>query len=329
MYKEKGTIIIDGSTSAVETNYDVTYTPGEDGYIWIAVHTSYNYLTVSTLIDVNDDDEDEIEKKSLKIQVFGDSMTDVRWNASKGVGTTRWVDYLPQYLPGYDLSIINSAIGGNTMTKYGVDLFKGVAWQMTLTETTAGVGNSDGYDQFEPLATDRDLIIVWAGCNDWAGAKYSWDDNSIIKYNASTFNAETGMEEVVEDSVDITKIHGAVRYVIDTVSKRTTARLLFITPVQRYTPPEWDTKNQMWKGDAVQPKNALGDVLRYERTLIQYVDAIKETCAFYGIPCIDMYSESGLNRFNINEFTIDGVHGNLAGHERFAAMIAAKIKAIL
>jgi hypothetical protein len=116
------------------------------------------------------------------------------------------------------------------MVKFGSDPYKGVAWQMDLTEVTEGIGNSEGYKQFEPLETDCDLIIIWAGCNDWAGAEYSWDDNSIVKYNSSTFNTETEKEDEVPDSIDITKIHGAVRYVIEAVSKKTTARLLFITP---------------------------------------------------------------------------------------------------
>lgn len=318
--KKFGTTIIprsDSDVSNVETDYNVEYSPAQDGYIWIAVHTSYNYLTVSAMEMVYG----KKKKTSLKIQVFGDSMTDVHWGDNK-----TWVCSLQKHMPDYELDIINSAIGGNTMTKYNDGgKFKGVAWQMTLKEVTAGSGNSEGYDQFEPLATDRDLIIVWAGCNDWAGAEYSWDDNSIIKYNSSSVN-ENGEEIPVEDEIDITKIHGAVRFIIDTVSKRTTARLLFITPVQRYTPPTWNEKDQKWKGDACQPKDAQGEVLRFDRTLIQYVDAIKEACAFYGVPCLDMYRESGLNRFNISEYTTDGVHANDAGDERFAEIIAKAIK---
>jgi lysophospholipase L1-like esterase len=39
-----------------------------------------------------------------------------------------------------------------------------------------------------------------------------------------------------------------------------------------------------------------------------------------------MYRESGINRFNIYDFTTDGVHANEAGDERFAKIIAGAIK---
>lgn len=43
-------------------------------------------------------------------------------------------------------------------------------------------------------------------------------------------------------------------------------------------------------------------------TLKDYADAIIEVGRFYSCPVIDMYSISGINRFNLKKYTFEGVH---------------------
>lgn len=49
--------------------------------------------------------------------------------------------------------------------------------------------------------------------------------------------------------------------------------------------------------------------------LADYADAIKEIGSFYACPVVDMYRESGLNRFNLPLFTFEGVHPTNEGYE--------------
>ena len=51
--------------------------------------------------------------------------------------------------------------------------------------------------------------------------------------------------------------------------------------------------------------------------MIDFVNAIKEICAFYSIPVLDLYSNSQLNPLAPGWSTLfgDGLHPNNKGHE--------------
>lgn len=49
--------------------------------------------------------------------------------------------------------------------------------------------------------------------------------------------------------------------------------------------------------------------------ICDYADAIKRIGAFYACPVADMYSKSGLNRFNLPLFTFEGTHPTNEGYE--------------
>jgi len=56
--------------------------------------------------------------------------------------------------------------------------------------------------------------------------------------------------------------------------------------------------------------------------MTDYADAVKQVCAYYGIPCIDINAESGINTMNAASFLDDVVHPNVAGGKLVArAMI--------
>lgn len=291
-------VIIDNSTATTVTDYEVEFTPTVDGYILINCCTNFNPLRVETY--------EETVKTPLNIQVFGDSMTDNTWNNTK----SSWLDELPNYLPEYDLNIINSAIGGNTLIKWqNGDLYKGIAWQVGLTEATQGVANSTATkDTYDPVRSDSDLVIVWAGANDWAGT------TATTLGDTAALNPNTALTEI-----DISKVFGAVRAIIETVNTKTNAKLLFITPTQRYS----TTGNSP---DSAQPVDENGEVIRNEHTLQEYVDAIRFACASFGVPCLDAYRECGINRFSLSKYTDDGLHANTAGEKLLAAFIAKAIK---
>lgn len=66
-------------------------------------------------------------------------------------------------------------------------------------------------------------------------------------------------------------------------------------------------------------------------SLKQYVDIIKETAAFYSLPVLDLFAESGLQpRVPIikEKFCPDGLHPNDAGHEILADKIIKYLSAL-
>ena len=237
--------------------------------------------TEPTVPATEDYTEPEETKIPLKIQVFGDSMSDNTWGDKQ-----TWVNLLHNYLPEYDLSIVNSAIGGNTLmemtdtdgAKKG--LTKGIAYHLATGAT--------------PIWEDADLIIVWAGSNDWASAP---DLGTLRNGDPSTF-------------------YGGVQYVVETLLQ-TDAQLLFITPVQRNT-----ESDQLYKDNLDIYGNRINNKCA---TLEQYAQAIMQTCAYYDVPCLDLYHTSGITQDNIHFYADDGLHLNAEAEPMIAERIAYAI----
>lgn len=258
---------------SVAADYDVSFTASYDGYLLVAHYAGYNSLDVEVAGNY------DTEKPSATIQIFGDSMSDNTWGDMR-----TWVDLLPGLLPDYDLTIHNSAVAGNTLTEF-----------VRLDGTSSGVAHQILSDPSE-LDPDADLIIIWAGSNDWTSI-YSL--GSMLDGDSST-------------------VYGAVQNIIGYVSENSDAQLLFITPVQRNSEGDrqYRTETDMY-GNRLNERSY---------TLEQFSEAIRETCAYYAIPCLDLYHTSGINQDNIlGKYSNDGLHVNEAGEQLLAAQIAEMI----
>lgn len=137
------------------------------------------------------------------------------------------------------------------------------------------------------LASNLDFVIVFGGVNDFYA-------NAPIGDTDSTAN---------------TDFKGALNTIISgLLTKYPTKRLMFITPPQ--------TNNGTLASD--QP-NGIG------KTMQDYVDAIKERCNHYSIPCFDLFANSGVNvadnATQKTAMTADGIHPNDAGHQRIYELV--------
>ena len=289
-------IIINGSTTA--TDYDEDYTPSSDGYIIIAYATTAtsNYLHVKQ------------EKpyspyfptiKPLKIQLFGDSITDDLW------GDTRtWATVLPDYLPEYDLTIVNSAVAGSG---YG---FRTHASPNPNRYPDKQFNYIDDLFYDGTFETNSDVVVVFAGTNNWAGGAPrigAFGDKPTI---APDYSSVTGAT-----------IYACVYYVIEKISTTSDALLILVTPPQRYNSVDQGREVNQYG----EPLNTMGSDAT-KRTLKDVCEAIKISADFYGIPCVDLNSYLGWNRMNVADFTIDGLHPNNAGDDMIAKLIASEIK---
>lgn len=146
------------------------------------------------------------------------------------------------------------------------------------------------------LSDNNDVIFVWAGTNDWSRSQ--------------------SLGEFLSD--DITTIHGATKNIIEEVSQNNVL-LIFATPLKRNHTSD-DARATNNQGLKV---NDNGD------TLNDFSQAILKTCEWYGIPCIDLNKESGINEVNARTYTSDGLHpfGNSDRLEkRLAKMITSVMK---
>ncbi|MBO5788404.1 MAG: SGNH/GDSL hydrolase family protein [Clostridia bacterium] len=93
------------------------------------------------------------------------------------------------------------------------------------------------------------------------------------------------------------------------------AKLVFATPLDRAT------------GNKLRDDGQGGQV-----SLKDYVCALEEVCAFYGVPVLDLYRDNGDPRFTHlydGSLLSDGLHPNNEGHALLAARIAAFIEEML
>ena len=159
-----------------------------------------------------------------------------------------------------------------------------IARQMAASENTR-------YDLYfcgrvQELNPDADITVVFGGTND-----YGHGDAPFGKLTDKT-----------PDS-----FCGAVDYLINAVKKLyPKTRLVFMTPARRC-------------GDTLASSNP--NKREDAKPLIEYVKVIKEKCAEYGVPVLDLYNNLGLNpndEKSREAYTVDGLHFNDDGHRKIA-----------
>ena len=149
------------------------------------------------------------------------------------------------------------------------------------------------YTRLENMPNYADLICVFGGTND-----YGHGDAPMGKFGDTTHDT----------------FYGAVsELIIKLIDKYPYAKIVFFTPLHREA--EFTTNS---KPD--------GDFC-----LKDYVLAIKETCEYYSIPVLDLYSVSGMQPEIplIKElFMPDGLHPNDDGYRKLFNTIAAYVKTL-
>ena len=282
------TVLVMGSTTA--TNIDYDFTAQSNGYLCVARAAGsqseavslfrYDYVIAGTA-----------SAKQLKIQLFGDSITDDYWGDQK-----TWATILQEYMPEYDLTLINSAVGGSAIG------YRGHSSGGRYADKTYNYVCDLMIDG--TLDTTADVIVVLIGTNNWAGSYPNigeLGDVGVIREDQSGTNFS---------------IYGSAQFICNKIATDTDALLLWVTPPQRYN-----------SADAEREVNSLGEPINTRNyTLRQLSDAIADCAQFNGCPCLNLNSSLGWNRTNISNFTVDGLHPNVLGDKWIAQYISSEIK---
>ena len=141
--------------------------------------------------------------------------------------------------------------------------------------------------RFSQMDDDADLIIVFAGTND-----FGHDNAPIGNFNDRSNDTFYGA------------CHVLMQGLIEKYYKKTIA---FMTPIHKD-----------FAEDVSYEVNKSGNTLK------QYVTIIKEVAEYYAIPVLDLYAVSGMQPkvAIIKKYYIpDGLHPNEAGHEKLADKI--------
>ena len=206
--------------------------------------------------------------------------------------------------------VINALGDSITSTDYTVPNW----WQMISTKTGASFNNygisgtsiakldataTHGLsfvERYSAMADNADIIIVMGGTNDGTAELGAWD------------------------SSDITTFYGALNTLIDgLIDKYPGKPIVFCTMMRgkadTIVADPWAT---------LQAKTATDTVSNQLRA-----EAIKRKCAEYGIPCVDIYNESGINGRDTNQVyyrSNDNLHPSEIGMKRLACFILSGIE---
>lgn len=196
------TAIIGPGTGATNTDYDVAFTAPSDGYIYIMRYgtqnycevygTEYNSALINRLTNTTTD--------TIKIQAFGDSITDDSWRSDE----TTWLTLLPDFLTQRTLSIKNEAVGGSHIGHGKVNSETGKYHDLDYNYVYDLITNPTIFDP------NSDIIVMFVGTNDFnSGVLGQWGDTSV-----DTF-------------------YGAARAICEYIAANTGALLLVVTPIAR------------------------------------------------------------------------------------------------
>lgn len=141
--------------------------------------------------------------------------------------------------------------------------------------------------------TDYDIVTVFAGTNDYG-------DGTALG--------------TITDTSSTASFYGYTRKVIEAIiAQKPTIRIAFMTPTIRGA----------FEDQPVYPAANSAGV-----TLIQYADAIKEVCAEYAIPVLDLFRSSQFNLLTLSALTQDNLHPNTTGGQMLARQIQGFIEAL-
>lgn len=143
------------------------------------------------------------------------------------------------------------------------------------------------YNAIATIPTDSDIVYVEAGTNDFG------TDNSTLGALGDTTTAT---------------FYGAILAAIVAIQARApNAKIVFGTPygagtaAPNYTPFRTNSKGY---------------------TLKQFQDAVLQTAAFAGMPCVDVGNQAGIGYYTAATYTSDGLHLNAAGGSKYATFVA-------
>lgn len=321
------------------TNVQTVTIPAGTGYIRICGRTDYYELIVRKTIGSSQNiieyaEEQPYNKLANKLlYIIGDSIT--QGTAHNATITTPYPQIVANAL---GMQLMNYGISASTIAatenhggiylsladleaatkesgKYYTVLTKRQEFQVYYyngsTLSTSNIRmRTPLIQRYQYMGDNADLVIVAAGTNDF---QYNWTAIGTM------------------DSRDINTFYGAMHSLcIGLLGKYYGKPIVFMTPIKRcQTNLATNTDTDAHKGGdygTIESENLFG------LTLKDYGDIIKEVCAYYSIPVIDMYSYSMLNpqvASQLSLFDDYKTHPLQEGHNIMARYIIAQLKSII
>jgi len=220
-----------------------------------------------------------------------------------GLLTDRWNGISAGFLGD---SITSGSNPGGTPTQLPVDsIYYGVvadqlnlgsivadSWVGSAISREASYSDKRYTKRYLSLPTGLDLVCVMGLVNDFAQ------------------DATLGAISDAATDADNVSFFGSVKFLINgLVDRYPSADIVFITSTPRNSNSE----------TYYSATNGVG------KTMIDYVNALKQVCSMYSVPVLDLYANSGLYPWNATHMAAympDGLHPNAAGHAKIASKLS-------
>lgn len=235
------------------------------------------------------------------IVCFGDSITE------NG-------DYPARLASKLGANVISQGYGGCRMTTYGA----GSDYSTMCMGKLSSYINSGNYTELVNAAND---LYTTTGDDNrpqvtaLQGIDFNTVDYITIFHGTNDYGGNMPIGNATD--TDENTFKGAINMVVNNIlSKYPHIKLLFIAPMWRatYTGVSGTVDSDTYT-------NPLGNLL------IDYVNALVERANAHHIPVLDLYRESGINKYNYNYFLVDGLHPKSGvGYEHVAQKITAGFK---
>ena len=193
--------------------------------------------------------------------------------------------------------------GNQTYTDYA---YNGSSWATTNIQMRTPL-----VDRCNLMDNDADVILVAGGTNDF---QYNWASiGTITDTTTGTF-------------------YGDLNLLCSRLITRYPQKcIIFMTPIKRCQTQLADSNKCDTTAHRGGSYGTIDSQNNFGKTLADYGSMIKEVCARYSIPVIDMYSESMLNpQLSAQSSLFDSykTHPYQAGHNLMARLIVGKIRSI-
>ena len=162
-----------------------------------------------------------------------------------------------------------------------------------------------------PTFDDNIAIAARLAAVDWATVDYI-----VAAYGTNDYGSPDVTLGTNTDTTGAT-FKGAINYAVNKIcTAYPNIKILFVSPI-------WRSRYNSGDGnDSDVYANSRGNYL------LDFVDAMKEMAALNKMPCVDMYRNSGINKYNGATLLVDGLHPvSGVGYQRIAEKIAAGLVA--
>lgn len=231
-----------------------------------------------------------------------------------GDSLTEFGDYTGKLQESTGANVIDVGFGGCRMTSMEDDYPRLQYKEMSMAALSETIKSGDfsNLDAAAKNLKDNYNDDNTAAVNRLKNTDFNSIDYLTVFYGTNDYTSAPPLGE--PDSSIITEFNGAINRIVENIqSKYPHIKIIFLTPT-------WRARINV--GDGQESDTTTNDLGLY---LEDYVDAIVERAHSHKLPAINLYRNSGINKFTTTVYQRDGLHLTDKGDEIITRILAHQL----